>query len=58
MKKEFRRKNDEPLYVWANRIAPLCIVCDVQDLKDVLFEVAKQGYICGAHDTNDININK
>lgn len=56
MKKELRKKNNEPLHEWVSRIAPLCIDFDAQSIKEILLEVARQGYISGVRDTNDINL--
>lgn len=55
MKRTLRRRKDEPLYKWLDRVTEyilsICINMDHyrQELRDILGEISKESYIEGVH---------
>lgn len=56
MKKEYKRKNDEALIAWTERLSGLYEEngMDRKTFRDVLLEVSKQSYIDGAKDAHRV----
>ena len=51
MKKELKKRKDEPLHEWLDRIADYWNFGT--ELREVLVEVSKESYIKGSNDTEE-----
>lgn len=56
MEKEYKRKKDEALAAWTERLSGLYEEngMDAKTFRDVLSEMSKQSYIQGAQDTHRV----
>lgn len=49
MKKEYKRRKDETLSVWIERIVPAMMGKGLAEVHDMVAEVSKESYIVGVH---------
>ena len=47
MKKELRKRKNEQLYEWVERLAPMMVGKTAGEIKEVMTEVSKTSYIEG-----------
>lgn len=52
MKRTLKKRKDEPLYRWIDRIAAALNMTDWQ--KEAMLEVSKESYIRGSNDAHEI----
>ena len=53
--KEYRKRKDENLAQWVERIAAMCQGRSLQDVHTMISEVSKTSYIEGVHTEREIN---
>ena len=56
MKRSLKRRKEEPLYAWCNRLADYYRDNDVdaKTFHEIVFEVSKESYIHGCHDMQPV----
>ena len=55
MKKEYKKRKDENLARWVERIAAACQGLSLAEVHEMISEVSKTSYIEGVHAEREIN---
>lgn len=55
MKKEYKKRKDENLAQWVDRLAPACQGRSLTEVHEMLSELSKTSYIEGVHVADEIN---
>lgn len=55
MKKEYKKRKDENLAQWVDRLAPACQGRSLTEVHEMLSELSKTSYIAGVHAEREIN---
>lgn len=55
MKQEYKKRKDENLAQWVERIAAACQGRSLQEVHEMISEVSKQSYIAGVHAEREVS---
>ena len=55
MKKEYKKRKDENLAQWVDRLAPACHGRSLTEVHEMLSELSKESYFAGIHAEREIS---
>jgi hypothetical protein len=55
MKKEYKKRKDENLAQWVDRLAPACQGRSLTEVHEMLSELSKESYIAGVHAEREVS---
>ena len=55
MKKEYKKRKDENLAQWVDRLAPACQGRSLTEVHEMLSELSKTSYIAGVHAGREVS---
>lgn len=55
MKKEYKKRKDENLAQWVDRLAPACQGRSLTEVHEMLSELSKTSYIAGVHAEREVS---